>query len=260
MKIDRSMPFIGTIAAITATAALILVGLSGFACYVLFPLLILFLILQRMNLREIGFKLGNGQSYIIAILYPLILMCLLTLAAVLFGVVDTADIDWSKSIKSIVIMTVITIVITLFTEDGFFRGWLWSAIVRTGKSGLTTTVWSGVAFALWHISVVLFMQDFQLPPARIPVYILSCAVAGFVFSLLRWISGSVLVPSISHGIWNGICYELFGTGTKVGALGIKDTTVFSPESGILGVLFNILFAVLLLVWVLRSNKNSAKPG
>jgi membrane protease YdiL (CAAX protease family) len=255
MKINREMPFIGTIAAITATTILILVGLSDFACYVLFPLVVLFSLLQRMRLREIGFKRGNGRSYIIAILYPVIIMFLLTLAARLFGVVDITDTDWNKSIKSIAIMTLLTFAITLVTEDAFFRGWLWSSIERTGKSRLITAIWTGIAFALWHISVVLFMQDFQLPPARIPIYILNCAVAGFVFTLLRWISGSVLVPSISHGIWNGICYELFGTGTEVAALGIKDTTVFSPESGILGFLFNILFAVLLLTWILRSNKS-----
>jgi hypothetical protein len=60
---------------------------------------------------------------------------------------------------------------------------------------------------------------------------------------MRWISGSVIVTSVSHGLWNGGAYVLFGFGSRTGALGIKDTAMFGPEVGVLGLVFNLVFAV-----------------
>ena len=56
---------------------------------------------------------------------------------------------------------------------------------------------------------------------------------GAAWGLLRWISGSVIVASLSHGAWNGLVYALFGFGTRVGALGVQDTALFGPEVGVL---------------------------
>jgi len=60
------------------------------------------------------------------------------------------------------------------------------------------------------------------------------------------VSGSVLVPAVSHAVWNGIDYPLYGFGEKVGALGITDTHFFWPEVGLLGILLGVAF--LTVIW------------
>jgi hypothetical protein len=50
------------------------------------------------------------------------------------------------------------------------------------------------------------------------------------------------------GLWNGIAYVFFGFGTKTGALGIRDTAIFGPEIGILGLISNAVFAFLFWQW------------
>jgi hypothetical protein len=67
-------------------------------------------------------------------------------------------------------------------------------------------------------------------------------------ALFRWKSGSVIVPSGSHDIWNTVAYALFGTGVEAGALGIQDTAIYGAEVGIVGLGLNVVFAVVL--WLL----------
>jgi hypothetical protein len=66
--------------------------------------------------------------------------------------------------------------------------------------------------------------------------------------MLRLISGSVVVASIAHGAWNGGDYVFSGFGTKVGALGIQETSIYGPEVGVLGLVLNLVFAAALWQW------------
>ncbi len=63
------------------------------------------------------------------------------------------------------------------------------------------------------------------------------------------VTGSVIVPSVCHAVWNGIDYPLFGFGEKVGALGVEQTQVYGPEVGLLGLVLNFIFAAALWFWV-----------
>jgi len=47
-------------------------------------------------------------------------------------------------------------------------------------------------------------------------------------------------------VWNGLDYPLYGFGEKVGALGIDQTHLYGPEVGLLGILLNAAFV--LLIW------------
>jgi hypothetical protein len=49
---------------------------------------------------------------------------------------------------------------------------------------------------------------------------------------------TIIVASVSHGVWNGMVYLLFGLGEGGGALGITDTILYGPERGVLGLVFN----------------------
>ena len=59
------------------------------------------------------------------------------------------------------------------------------------------------------------------------------------------VSGSVLVASVAHAVWNAIAYGLFAFGSKVGALGVTETGTYGPEVGWVGLLLNAVFAAAL---------------
>jgi hypothetical protein len=59
------------------------------------------------------------------------------------------------------------------------------------------------------------------------------------------VSGSVLVPAVSHAVWNGIDYPLFSFGEKVAALGITESHLYGPEDGLLGIVPGMAFLVLI---------------
>ena len=75
--------------------------------------------------------------------------------------------------------------------------------------------------------------------------------------MLRLLSGSAIVPSVSHAVWNGIDYPLFGFGERTGALGIDRTDLYGPEVGFLGLILNLLFAAGLWGWLKRRGKAKA---
>jgi hypothetical protein len=76
----------------------------------------------------------------------------------------------------------------------------------------------------------------------------NAAVLGVAWGLMRSMSGSVIVASLSHGLWNGIAYSFFGYGTKAGALGIKETALYGPEVGVLGLALNVVVVAALWRW------------
>jgi hypothetical protein len=59
---------------------------------------------------------------------------------------------------------------------------------------------------------------------------------------------------VSHGLWNGGAYTFFGFGSRVGALGVQDTTIYAPEVGLLGLALNVLFAATLWWCAVRGTK------
>ena len=73
----------------------------------------------------------------------------------------------------------------------------------------------------------------------------NATMMGLTWGLLRLASGSIVVASVSHGVWNGMAYSLFGFGEQVGALGIEETWIYSPETGLLGILLNTIFVAVL---------------
>jgi hypothetical protein len=92
-----------------------------------------------------------------------------------------------------------------------------------------------------------------VPAAEIPVYLVNATLLGLIWGMLRLVSGSILVPSVSHALWNGLDHPLFGIGENSGALGIQQTHLFGPEVGLLGMVVNLVFAgFLYLVFYRRS--------
>jgi len=246
---SEHLPIIGVAAAVAVTTTMDATGNSVFSAQPLFPLMCLFWWLERMSRREMGFVLGGLKHYGDAVLYPITVMGAITVTAFVFGAVDVSQTDWPKTGLNLALISVSTFLVVILTEEGFFRGWLWASLARRGPSPARTIVWTSVAFALWHLSAVSLETGFDLPWRQIPIYMVNATLLGAIWGMLRWRSGSVIVASLSHGLWNGLAYVLFGYGTKVGALGIANTVVFGPEVGLLGILFNSLF--LLVLWRTR---------
>ena len=231
----------GTLVAIAVTTTMDATGYSVFSALPLFPLAALFWFLQRFSRQEIGLLWGQVNYYGLALAYPVFVLGATALLALAFGAVDASDADWSKTLANIGLMSSTGILFGLITEEGFFRGWLWAALKRSGQSDTQVLTWSTLAFTAWHISAITLDTGFDIPADEVPIYLINATLIGGVFGIIRLISGSVIAASLCHAVWNGLDYPLYGFGEEVGALGIQQTHIFGPEVGILGIGLNLRF-------------------
>jgi hypothetical protein len=234
--------------AIAITSTMDATGLLAYSALPLFPLMALFWFLQRFSRSEIGFVRGMPSAYLLAVLYPLVVIGTLVLIVAISGAVDTAHTDWRKATLNLILVSASTVLVAIVTEEGFFRGWLWGSLRRDGMKPVWVLIATSLAFSLWHWSAVVFDTGFNPSAAQVPLFMANAAIMGAIWGLLRWISGSVLVSSASHGLWNGMAYVLFGFGKKVGALGVANTAIFGPEIGVLGLALNLVFLAALFLW------------
>jgi membrane protease YdiL (CAAX protease family) len=245
MRAGLTRPILGVLLAIAITTTMDANGVSAFSALPLLPLMALFWFLQRFSRREMGFTWGTSLHYGLALLYPILVMGVIGLVAALTGAIDVSETNWTKTAANLALITVSTVLVTILTEEGFFRGWLWASLRRAGLTPRNTLVWTSLAFAAWHISAVVLETGFEPPAKQIPVYLVNATILGAIWGRLRSLSGSIVVASVSHGLWNGMAYALFGFGTHVGALGIENTALYGPEIGVLGLGLNAAFFVLL---------------
>jgi len=211
-----------------------------FSALPLFPLTALFWYLQKFSRVEIGLVWGPPYAYAIALAYPAVVLSAIGLIAFLAGAVDTSEADWNRAFLNMALMSSTGVIIAIMTEEGFFRGWLWAALQRAGKSDTQVLVFTSLAFTAWHVSAISLDTGFDVPANEIPIFLINATLLGLIWGLLRQISGSVVVPAVCHSIWNGIDYPLYGFGEKVGALGIEQTHIFGPEVGVVGVAINLV--------------------
>ena len=249
---------IGTLLAIACTATMDAVGLDGVNALPLIPLFFLYWYLWRLSRAEIGVAWGRWRDYALAMFYPVLVLSLVGLIASLSGAVNVASTDWGHTEVQLVTGMVFMTPGALVTEEGVFRGWLWGAFQRGGVSMLGVLIWTSVAFAAWHVSTALLPTQYHPPLAQVPVYIANAAVIGFSWAVMRQWSGSIVVTSVSHGLWNSLAYALFGVGTTYGALGIHNTALFGPEIGLVGLGLNVAFAAVLYLAYIRGR--AIKPG
>jgi membrane protease YdiL (CAAX protease family) len=187
------------------------------------------------------------------VLYPVVVVAMLIFGAAIAAAVDLSHTNWKKAGINFALTTVSTVLVALITEEGFFRGWLWASLKRARVSESAVLVWTSVAFAAWHWSEAILKTGFEPPRSQVPVFLVNVAVIGATWGLMREWSGSVIVCSVSHGVWNGLAYVLFGIGTRTGALGIKNTGLFGAEVGVLGLVFNAAFLAALWTRYHRSS-------
>ncbi|BDZ68253.1 CPBP family intramembrane glutamic endopeptidase [Methanobacterium ferruginis] len=230
---------------ICSTLAPIIFNDEQLHALILFPLILILAYWTKMNGKELGLEFGSLRDYVWAILYPLsICLVIIIIAMVTGNIVET---KYSNEMTGkIVYLFVYTLIMAFTTEEGFFRGWLFGILERDKMNPKLILLLTALAFASWHLP--LFFLDPSFTYSMIPIYITGGIIGGLTFGLLRYISGSIIVSSFSHAIWNTIVYVLFGFGSGIGILGIKQTNIFSPESGLLGLTFGIVFMAILWFW------------
>jgi len=248
MSTALKQALLGAILAIAITTTMDAMGLLSFSALPLCLLLAIFWYVGRFSRREVGFVWGEWRHYALASLHPIAVIGLIVVIAAAAGVIDPSHTDWRKAWLNFLLVSLSTVLVAVVTEEGFFRGWLWASLERAGVGPRAVVLYTSIVFSLWHLSAVVFDTGFNPPPAQIPVFMINAAVMGVIWALLRGISGSVLVSSLAHGIWNGAAYVFFGFGSHSGALGIENTAFYGPEVGLLGLGLNVLFAVALWRW------------
>ncbi len=239
------LPLVAAVVAIAATASMDYSGYSQFSALILFPLVVIFWFILRPSRQDWGLVAGKLGDYGLALLYPLFVIGGLALVTLLVGATSTVETDWNKTLINMAAVGFSTIIVAILTEEGFFRGTLWAGMRENGAGLGATVLFTSLAFMAWHIGWAVLPGEGQLPPLQAPVYLANAALLGAAWGLLRAISGSVIVASVSHGVWNGMVYLLFGLGAGSGALGVVDTAIYGPERGVLGLVFNGAFVFFL---------------
>ena len=247
---------LGVAVAIAITTTMDATGFSMFSALPLIPLAGLFWYLQIFSRDDVGLVWGDLRTNVLAAGYPLLVLGSIGAIAWVSGAVDTSNADWNKAFLNMAVGSSVGIIMVLITEEGFFRGWLWAALIRARQTDKQVLIWTSIAFTLWHISAISLDTRFDIPASEIPIFLINATLLGAVFGMFRMASGSVVAPSICHAVWNGIDYPLFGFGERVGALGIEQTHIYGPEVGTLGVSVNLVFAVALWFWITRTGRAS----
>ena len=117
---------LGLIAAIATNTIANACGLPSVGAFLLFPVIGIFWYLTRYSRKEMGLALGPLHYYGLGLLHPVLVLGLISLAAWLTVAIDIQNPDWSKVALSFAITALVSILVAILTEEGFFRGWLWA--------------------------------------------------------------------------------------------------------------------------------------
>jgi membrane protease YdiL (CAAX protease family) len=239
------LPAFGIVAAIATNAIL-----PGNGAFLLLPVLLICWYLQRFSRKEMGFVVGRAGYYGLGLLHPMLVLSLLALVAWAAGAVNVENADWSGIALIFAIQALATMLVTLVTEDGFFRGWLWASLKHAGLNERWVVLVTGIAFGIWHLPYGILDTGYD-PFTALPLFIINASLIGVAWGLLRLISGSVVVAAVTHGIWNATAYVFFNNGTEIGLLGIQDIATYGPEAGGIGLALNLVYTIGLWLWYRR---------
>jgi uncharacterized protein len=243
-------PLIASIGAIAISPLLMLTTGQGAAYNLWLAFLMIGLwVAQRLTKREVGISVGDRKSYLIAVAYPVGIIGCIAIGAWAAQLIDLTNYSATTVLRRLSLNFLVTFALALITEEGFFRGALWGSCARAGFTPAKTVIWTSLAFGLWHLAVPLIDPDFTQPLSEVPQYVIGSTAFGVAMGLLRLRSGSIIVTSVCHALWNAADYTFFGAGKKIGQLGITDPSIWDPERGYAGLVAAILVAVLWWWWV-----------
>ncbi len=202
---------------------------------------------ERLSPSEIGLVRGRGY-YGHATLLPLAAVGAVVWIATLVGATRVGDAPIRLLGLQVTTMAVLTTMGTMVTEDGFFRGALWGALERAGRSSEVILLWTSTAYVVWYLPILWLSPAPVTGAEALIVHVLNVWLLALCWGVLRLVSGSLLIAAWAHGLWNGLAYTLFGFGPATGALGVVDPLRFDPERGWAGVAVNAMALVILWRW------------
>lgn len=90
-----------------------------------------------------------------------------------------------------------------FGEEIGWRGYLLK--IFKGKSFMITALWTGILWGFWHAPLILNGHNYpQHPVAGVFMMVGMCVALTPMLMYFRQKSGSVIVPAIMHGTFNGV--------------------------------------------------------
>ena len=223
-----------------------LTGSQLWYALVLFPLSLLLAVLYRVNPRQLGLRIGAASAHFISLLFPVAVMLLSGVVMAIFMQIRPSEMGGAELARRMARSFVYILPILLVTEELFFRGFLWGLLEQKGYGVKARLMMTSGAFGLWHVWVAATFPDFILSSVGLPIYFGNILLLGACFGMLKEISGSLLVPTLSHCIWNTLLYELYGSGTVPGYFIGFRPELFDPERGLLGLVLNL--TMFLLLW------------
>ncbi len=218
--------------------------------------------LKLPKLRWVVYSIAISLIFIsLGVLIPSIMVYPLDLVRYIEGLSNKLHVPYYAALiltifSSIIAGLTVNTIVALGEETGW-RGLLCTILYE--RLGFTyTSVVIGVIWGLWHAPLVLCLgYDFKLPKEYSPVdplHLLSFCfftiTLSFILVFIRLVSDSVLVPSMIHGLINGL-----------GGLGLLASTQL-PEllrfpGGLLGSVASIItFVIVLSISRLRGIKIS----
>ncbi|MFV1986836.1 MAG: CPBP family intramembrane glutamic endopeptidase [Gemmatimonadota bacterium] len=233
--------------------------LTGDATWYALPLLAALVVVAwrgRLTREELGLTGGRG-FYGHATLLPLVVVGCVVWLATLFGVARVGETPLGLLGLQVSTMAVLTTFGAILTEDGFFRGALWGALQRAGRSADEILIWTSTAFVIWYVPILWMTPSPVLGAEAFLVHVVNTWLLAFCWGLLRLVSGSIVVVAWSHGLWNGLAYTLFGFGAARGAMGVVDPLRFDPERGWAGIAINATAVFVLWRWWRRKEAYEA---
>jgi len=237
----------------------LLMKLTGEATWYALPLLTALIAVAwrgRLTREELGLRGGRG-FYPHATLLPLAAVGSVVWLATLVGVARVGETPIRMLGLQVSTMAVLTAFGALLTEDGFFRGALWGALHRAGRSSDEILIWTSTAYVVWYVPILWLTPAPVLGAEAFLVHVVNIWLLSLSWGVLRLVSGSVLVSAWSHGLWNGLAYTLFGFGAARGAMGVVDPLRFDPERGWAGIAVNATAVVVLWRWWRRKEAYEA---
>jgi hypothetical protein len=130
---DYYLPISASILAIGVTTYMDFSGYFLFSALPLFLITLIFWLIQKQSLIEIGLQFGMLSYYTIAVLYPIFVLGAAFLIAFLFGDISI-NFNARKDILNLSAGLLTGPIMLLITEEGFFRDWLWGAFKKSGST------------------------------------------------------------------------------------------------------------------------------
>jgi membrane protease YdiL (CAAX protease family) len=243
------------LAIIISPLVTVLSGSPNYSALVLLPLAVAFWLFVRPSRRDVGIRPGRPGHYVLAVAYPVILMGLLMILIWRIEGISWAEMDGRRIAFVIAVNSLAGTLGVLLTEEGFFRGVVWGLLKKRDLDGGRILLFTTMAFLIWHVPVAFLEMGEGFPRSAIPIYLVNVILLGLNWGLMRLVSGSVIVPALSHAVWNAIAYKFFGFGVEYGELARSSFTVLDPERGVVGIGLNAAFAIVL--WTLLAARRRA---